>query len=44
VSFDPPVAKELLSQAEYDELMAPVDLTQKRTVESLKAKRALNRL
>jgi len=36
--------KEFLSQAEYDELMALVDFTQKRTIESLEAKIALNRL
>jgi hypothetical protein len=33
--------KEFLSQAEYDELMALVDCTQKRTIESLEAKLAL---
>ena len=36
--------KEFLSQAEYDELMSLVDFTQKRTIESLEAELALNRL
>lgn len=36
--------KELLSQPEYDELMALVDFTQKRTIESLDAKIALDRI
>jgi hypothetical protein len=33
-----------LSQAEYDELIALVDFTQKQAIEPLKAKRALNHL
>jgi len=36
--------KEFLSQAEHDELMALVDFTRKRTLESLESKRALDRL
>jgi hypothetical protein len=36
--------KEFLSQAEYDELMALVDFTRKRTIESLEAKLALDRV
>jgi hypothetical protein len=36
--------KEFLNQAEHDELMALVDFTRKRTIESLEAKRALDRV
>jgi hypothetical protein len=36
--------KEFLAQAEHDELMALVDFTRRRTIESLEAKRALDRL
>jgi hypothetical protein len=36
--------KELLSQLEHDELMALVDFTRKRSIESLEAKLALKRL
>ena len=36
--------KEFLSQAEYDELMELVEFTQKRTIESLEGKLALDRL
>jgi len=36
--------KEFLSDAEHDELMALVDFTRKRTLESLEAKRTLDRL
>jgi len=36
--------KEFLSQVEYEELIALVDFTRKRTLESLEAKRALDRL
>jgi hypothetical protein len=36
--------KEFLSRGDHDELMALVDFTRKRTIESLEAKRALVRL
>jgi hypothetical protein len=36
--------KEFLGQAEYDELMALVDFASKRTIESLEAKLALDRV
>ncbi len=36
--------KEFLSDAEHDELMALVDFTRKRTLESLEARRALDGL
>jgi hypothetical protein len=36
--------KEFLGEAEYDELMALVDFTRKRTIESLEAKLALDRV
>ncbi len=36
--------KEFLSQPEHDELMALVDFTRKRSIESLEAKLALKRL
>ena len=36
--------KEFLGEAEYDELIALVDFTRKRTIESLEAKLALDRV